>query len=122
MGRNKTISSIKMISMSSILTLVLTIMNTLSRIVNLNITSLNIRKGVNNKIENIVHNFNDSQMNVGKIGKEKIEQVLRNTDFKYYFSEAESQTKGVITIISKKFENQNVYNTPCTLKGRFCCI
>ena len=103
-----------------LLTLLLTC--TLYMVVNLKITSLNIRRGFRNKIDDILANYGDSDLiclqECCHMDTNLVEYLEKNNNYKFYISQGDTNTKGVVIIVNKNIENVNCHIIPQFLNGR----
>jgi exonuclease III len=91
-------------------------------VVNLKITSLNIRRGFRNKIDDILANYGDSDLiclqECCYMDTNLVEYLEKNNNYKFYISQGDTNTKGVVIIVNKNIENVNCHIIPQFLNGR----
>ena len=95
---------------------------TIGMILNMNIISLNIRRGFVNKIDDVMNTFSNSHViglqETGTVDIKFIEKLNKSVEYVYYISNGEIQNEGVIIIVSKQFEDIKLNNVPRYFKGR----
>jgi exonuclease III len=91
-------------------------------VVNLKITSLNIRRGFRNKTDDILANYGDSDLiclqECCHMDTNLVEYLEKNNNYKLYISQGDTNTKGVVIIVNKNIENVNCHIIPQFLNGR----
>ena len=104
------------------LLLTLLLICTLYMVVSLKITSLNIRRGFRNKIDDILANYGDGDLiclqECCHMDTNLVEYLEKINNYKFYISQGDTNTKGVVIIVNKNIENVNCHIIPQFLNGR----